>query len=130
MKINIADKWFSIFIRLRDADEYGIVTCCTCNKQKHWKDVDCGHYIKRQHQATRYDERNCHAQCKACNYMEQGAEAKHEQHIEKLYGRQIVHLLKSAKRHTCNRSQLDLQILSDQYKFKAKELAEQKGIQL
>lgn len=130
MKISLADKWFSIFIRLRDSDDNGICKCCTCGKYHSWKEMDCGHWIKRQHQATRFDERNCAAQCKACNYFEQGAEAKHELYIKNKYGEQATELLKAAKRTSFKRYKVEEKILMEMYKEKAKNLAKQKGIVL
>ena len=62
MKIDKADKWFSIYIRLRDANNEGICSCITCGKMFLWKNVDCGHYVKRQFQGTRFNEKNSHAQ--------------------------------------------------------------------
>ena len=41
----ILDKVFSGFIRLRDADDRGYVSCITCGSIHFWKDIDCGHYI-------------------------------------------------------------------------------------
>lgn len=61
------DKIFSIFIRLRDKFE-----CCTCGKKGDKTDIDCGHYIPRSHMNTRWDEENCHAQCKGCNVFKKG----------------------------------------------------------
>ena len=31
------DKWFSLFIRLRDATDEGLVQCFTCGKVSHYK---------------------------------------------------------------------------------------------
>jgi len=91
----LADKWFSYFIRLRDADEFGFVKCCTCNKRLFWKDVDCGHWIKRGHDSTRYDEKNCSAQCRfPCNRRNNGEHEAHRMFIEKKYGEETAAVLK------------------------------------
>ena len=42
-------------------------TCYTCGDIKEVKEVDNGHYQKREHKATRYHENNCRPQCKTCN---------------------------------------------------------------
>lgn len=62
-----ADRIFSLWIRLKAADYRGYVTCVTCGKVDHYKDVDAGHYASRTHMNTRFDEQNVHVQCKRCN---------------------------------------------------------------
>lgn len=63
------DRVFSLYIRLRDAMPSGFVRCISCGKIKRFEDVDCGHYYSRTHMATRFDEDNCHAECRSCNRM-------------------------------------------------------------
>ena len=77
---------FSIFIRLRDANEDGMCTCITCGRMNHWKKMDCGHGIGRQHWATRYNEKNNHAQCKPCNGFEGGKREVYKIEVDKRYG--------------------------------------------
>lgn len=129
MKTHLADKWFSIYIRLRDSED-GYCTCITCGAIKSWKEVDCGHWIKRQHMGTRFDERNCAAQCKKCNYFEQGRSAEHEQYIVKRYGYPIRDLLKSAERNCKKYSVTELELLAEHYQKKANNLANQKEIEI
>lgn len=62
-----ADTIFSQYIRLKYANERGLVKCFTCPTVKHWTMVDNGHYVKRGHLMFRLDERNCRPQCKDCN---------------------------------------------------------------
>lgn len=70
-------KAFSMFIRLRDADEHGMVTCCTCGVRKHWKEMDAGHYITRAKASTFLDEGNAHGQCSGCNRWQGGKFYEH-----------------------------------------------------
>ena len=82
----VYDRWFSIFIRLRDADDNGYVVCCTCWKIKKWnRGMDCGHYSKRN-KAHRFNPDNCHAQCKYCNKWLKGDADNHARYIDKRYG--------------------------------------------
>ena len=77
-----ADKEFSLYIRRRDADDHtGRANCCTCGKNEHWSDMDCGHWISRSVMVTRFDVRNAHAQCRECNRFKDGAKAKHYDYI-------------------------------------------------
>jgi len=130
MKTTAADKWFSIYIRLRDSDENGVVRCCTCNVVRYWKAVDCGHYIKRQHMAARFSEINCNAQCKGCNCFQQGNDAKYAEFIINKHGRQAYELLLSSKRTNHKYSQFEIDLLAKEYKEKALQLAKEKGIKL
>ena len=61
-----ADNYFSRYIRLLFSVD-GKCTCYTCGTILPIKEVDNGHYQKRAHQATRYNEDNCRPQCKICN---------------------------------------------------------------
>lgn len=65
----IADKLFSNFIRQRNADENGLVTCHICGACLHWKRAECSHFISRAKFRTRYDERNAHQSCHECNQI-------------------------------------------------------------
>ncbi len=58
---------FSKYIRLRDTNEDGYGTCCTCGKTFHYRDLGCGHFRKRRHLSVRWDEENAHIQCTPCN---------------------------------------------------------------
>jgi len=64
--IRLADTYFSRFIRLKHSIN-GFCTCYTCGTIVTIKECDNGHYMKREHKATRYHENNCRPQCKKCN---------------------------------------------------------------
>lgn len=130
MKTSKADKYFSLFIRLRDADENGLARCCTCGKLIDVKYSDCGHYIKRQHMATRFDERNCACQCKRCNAFEQGRDTEFADFIEKKYGGSVLIQLKLAGRSTKKFNKFELDQIAKYYKQAAEKLAKEKGIEL
>lgn len=61
------DKVFSQYIRLRDVMPSGFFKCISCGKIKPFSEADCGHYHSRTHMATRFEEDNCHCECKGCN---------------------------------------------------------------
>lgn len=68
--IDKADDVFSQWLRLSQADEYGYVTCYTCDSRGPWQQYQCGHYIKRDNKFLRWDTRNTRVQDKKCNeYM-------------------------------------------------------------
>lgn len=92
---NILDGWFSKFIRLRNADEYGMITCITCGRRLHWKQADNGHYVKRSHSACKYHEQNCGEQCRyPCNRRRNGEEQAHRLYIDKTYGEGTAEMLR------------------------------------
>ena len=91
------DTVFSKFIRLRDSRPVGVGFCITCGRPKEWKEADNGHYIKRQHLPTRYDEKNCNLQCKHCNAFEQGANEKYKIAIDKKWGDGTAEILEIKK---------------------------------
>ena len=67
------DKWFSLYIRLRNASKDGIVECWTCGKTAHYKKMHAGHFMSRKHHATRWNEDgNVQVQCPKCNLFGQG----------------------------------------------------------
>ena len=71
------DTIFSEYIRLRTANKNGYVTCVTCSKTDHWRNMDCGHFISRKHISTRWHEDNCQVQCKSCNVFRYGEQYKY-----------------------------------------------------
>lgn len=80
------DSVFSQFIRRNSADQGGTVRCVTCPKLMYWKDADCGHWVKRQHRAVRWDERNVGPQCQRCNHFMGGVQDEFSQHVIATHG--------------------------------------------
>lgn len=80
-----ADAVFSKYIRLKNSHQ-GYVKCYTCGIIKHWKEMDNGHFIKREFHRTRYDERNCKPQCTKCNYHNSGMQDEFAKNIIDEYG--------------------------------------------
>jgi len=89
------DAVFSKYIRLRDADQEGYCRCATCGEKTHWTKIQAGHFISRKHYATRWDERNVHAQCVACNVFKYGEQYKYSLYLgenlsKELYNKSLV----------------------------------------
>ena len=82
----IADKFFSLAIRLRDSDTGGIACCITCGTKKHYKQLQNGHFVKRSVNLLRYDEENCNAQCYSCNVMKYGEQYLYAKALDDKYG--------------------------------------------
>lgn len=125
--INKLDRVFSEFIRLRDASANGYVRCISCGKISHWKDVDCGHYVNRKHLSTRWHEKNCNAQCRACNRFDEGNMLGYTKGLVKKYGQSVLDELDVMKCHTSKLCDFEGKILIKFYKDKVKELKKQKA---
>jgi len=113
-----ADNWFSKYIRLRDKK------CYTCNTTS--TKLQCGHFVPRQYLATRYDERNNHAQCFACNMFYAGQPATYAKNLIRDFGPGIVEELES-KRYEINRY-LDFEKIASDYKAKYESLLKEKNM--
>lgn len=121
-------KAFSEFIRLRDSGPDGYVKCFTCTYRAFYKSMDCGHGIGRQHKATKFDERNNHAQCKRCNGFEGGQQAIYKEEVEKRYGQGTWDTLVLKSRQVCKRGKFEIETMEKYYKEKVKELKKIKGL--
>ena len=80
------DKWFSLYIRLREATDFGLAECFTCGKIDHYKKLQCGHFQSRRYHSTRWNEKNCQVQCVACNMFGQGEQYKFGMNLDAQYG--------------------------------------------
>ena len=128
MSLKTADSWFSKFIRIRDADSQGIVYCISCGNPVLWKKADAGHFIKRQHKARRFDEKNVNGQCRHCNYYEQGNDINYAKGLDKKYGTGIIEELELAKSNTLPLGKFELKIIADYYHQRFNELKKEKGL--
>lgn len=110
------DKAFSIFIRLRDINDDGYSSCVTCGKLMTLKTSQCGHFISRIHYATRWEEKNCAAQCVACNMFKQGKQYEFGLAIDKRYGVGTAQKLLIQSKNTFKKDRNILEILIKKYK--------------
>lgn len=108
--IKKADIAFSRWIRQRDKGR-----CFTCPYKNEWKKLQNGHFCPRQHMATRYDERNCNAQCFACNMFYGGRPDAYALNLQKKYGDGIIKELHDLARTTKQWTIPELQELIEKY---------------
>lgn len=121
-KINILDRVFSQYIRLRDSVD-GYIICCSCGKYVPWKEADAGHWINRKWMSVRWDERNVHAQCRACNRFDEGALPEYTMFMMKKYGQSTLAILLAMKRQTQKWTDFDIDILIKEYRQKIKDMS-------
>ena len=55
--------------------------------------MQCGHFNPRQYLRTRWDERNNHCQCYACNFLYNGQPSRYAQHLIEDFGLEIINEL-------------------------------------
>ena len=93
------DKWFSLYIRLKDATDEGMVQCFTSGRVYHYKSIHAGHFMSRKSLSTRWDETNVQPQSAADNLFGQGEQYKFRVDYEDLisYYKALVKNLKEEK---------------------------------
>lgn len=121
-------KVFSVYIRLRDANEQGYCVCCTSGQLIHWKDCDAGHFISRRHLATKYHEQNVHAQRRFDNRFSSGNQFQYALFIDKKYGKGTAEKLLALSRQRKSLSKFEIDELTKYYKEKIEELKTIKGL--
>jgi 5-methylcytosine-specific restriction endonuclease McrA len=116
------DRVFSRFVRMKYADNDGQVSCVTCGKQAHWKEVHAGHFVKRQHMSLRWDERNVMPQCVRCNLHMGGRQDDYAAYIVNEYGHATFADLIAKKHETKKWTRPELQELIDIYSERVRVL--------
>ena len=110
------DKWFSLYIRLREANEYGMCQCFTCGIVRHYKEgMQNGHFQSRKHLTTRWDLKNCQVQCSGCNVFKCGEQFIFGQKLDAKYGEGTAEKLYIKAKQTVKLSTNDLQMLIKYY---------------
>lgn len=75
--IHRLDSVLSAYVRKRDSE------CITCGSIH---GLQCGHFMGRNAMSTRFDERNCNAQCVVCNSNEHGDIDAYKYRIDEKWG--------------------------------------------
>lgn len=115
------DTIFSRYIRLKETKD-GWGKCCSCGKIKSYEQLDAGHFINRKWRATRWDERNVHIQCIACNRFGEGDAAGYALFMLDRFGRDTIELLQSLSRTTAKYSDFEGELMIKEYSQKVKQL--------
>lgn len=90
-------KLMSELVRRRDTDYFGNVSCFTCGKRDHWKNMHAGHF---QHGKLDFDDRNIKPQCVSCNRYNGGRLDEYSLKLAEKHGTDWVRRLKNdASRH-------------------------------
>jgi hypothetical protein len=125
------DKWFSLYIRLREATDEGLVQCFTCGKVGHYKTggMQNGHFQSRKHLATRFSEDgNCEVQCIKCNIFDSGQQYIFSLRLDEKYGEGRAQELQYLARTTLKISRVEYEEKISYYKSLVEKLLKDKGL--
>lgn len=61
------DAVYSRWLRMKYANDKGVVRCYTCSTEKHFSLMQTGHFVPRAHLFFRWDDRFTRVQCPYCN---------------------------------------------------------------
>jgi hypothetical protein len=128
--IKVLDKYFSLYIRLRDTMPNGYCRCISCGQIKPFEQMDCGHYFSRRHLSTRFDERNCHAECRACNRVDAEHLDGYRDNLIRKIGENEYNKIKILRSSTKNWLREELLAMIKHYKSEASRLSSLKGIKI
>lgn len=109
-----ADKYWSLATRYRFANPDGTAECVTCGVRKPIKELQCGHFMSRRFNNTRFSELNTAPQCVGCNMFRSGEQYKFSLFIEDYYGKGTAEQIRKDAQefHKLTREELE-EIISD-----------------
>lgn len=127
---NELDKVFSHYIKLRDANDQGTVTCFVTGEKVFWSDLNCEamHYINRGNMATRWDEINVHAGTMQTNRFDNDHLVKYNNALYSRYPSKVVDDMLRRGRSLMKWTVPELQEKIFHYTERVKELRRQKGL--
>lgn len=128
-----AQKWFNLFIRLRDTDENGFGRCISSGKPLKIpsENAQAGHFYSAGHYPIlRFNEDNVHLQGKSDNYFKSGNLNEYRKNLIAKIGIDRVEVLDGvadfSKRQNFKWDRFELIEIIEKYKTKAKELQKTK----
>jgi len=90
-------------VRLKAADENGMVSCVTCGVTRKWNDeMQGGHFFERGRLATKLMVENVHPQCAGCNCFKMkttGGVLQYRRYMVEMYGEKGVDELEVLSRN-------------------------------
>lgn len=116
--LKLAEKHFNAYIRRRDAVDDRF-TCISCRTTKHVSMMHAGHYLSAGHHSNvRFDEKNVHGQCSACNTHLHGNQIRYREHLVKKIGLEEVEFLEDISRMAHKWDRFGLIAIIETYKAK------------
>jgi hypothetical protein len=118
---NKLDGIYSQYIRYKNSVD-GYCVCVTCGVRKPIKEMQCGHYVSRSYNSTRYLEKNTHCQCLRCNVFLSGNMDEYTLFMIKKYGTRFLYKLKQLKNQIKQFTITELEEKIEYYKKLLKEI--------
>lgn len=122
------DRIFALYIRLRDVMPSGYGKCISCGRIKAFSELDCGHFFSRTHMSTRFDEDNCHAECKFCNRISSEHLIGYRDNLLHKIGQSRLDRLNVLAHSSKHWMDFELEEMIEHYKKEVKRLSADKGI--
>jgi len=123
---NTAWKWFSLYIRTRDALEttgtLERARCFTCDEIHNIQELDAGHMIPGRSNGILFDESIVKAQCIKCNRHNGGEQQMFKFKMVSIHGEGWYDLKLKARKTPCKLSDMELRLIADTYREKYKDL--------
>lgn len=113
---------FSLFIRIRDANEQGLVQCCTSGRWMPWRKAHAGHFVTRKAEATLFHEQNVHAQSPNQNRFAGGHPVQYERFLDEKYGPGTAERIRQESVKECRRRIEDYEAIEAEYRGKVAQL--------
>ena len=117
-------------VRLKASDDNGYAVCVTCDKCCHYKEMDGGHFISRNHKSVKLLEKNIHPQCKGCNGFKMKDSLtvlRYRNWMVDMYGEKVVNDLESLAYQTKKFTREELADLAVDFKEQIKYHEERIG---
>lgn len=118
------DRVISRYIRIRDMEKDGKITCYTCPRRIKWEQAHCMHYINRQHLGTRFLIDNLRSGCQHCNVNLSGNLKEYAKRLEQ-ENPGVVEFLQEQARQVISPTRQELKQLLTEYQNKLR-IVEQK----
>lgn len=121
------DLVFGQFIAFRDY--HAGWKCFVCGARISSKgNGEVGHFIRRQHMATRYNEYNCNFICFDCNRDDPEHEKKYRIELLRVHGKAIVEMLERKKVSLQKFMPFEIREMIEHYKSEVSKLKRLKGL--
>ena len=121
--VNKAATFLQKIVRLKAAVKTGgVIQCVTCGVWKDWRDMQGGHFIKRQHKKWTLVEENIHPQCPRCNQFLGGNDSAYALYMIDTYGRDFVDEMIATKTEPRKYTRVELEELIKELRQQAREL--------
>lgn len=131
---NLADQWFSRYIRLKysfkgsDGELY--CKCYTCDRIKDIKKIDNGHWVPRANLQVRFHPNNARPQCTYCNHFRHGEHDKFRANLIKEIGIEKVEQIEKLGQVTLKVSSLELRKKAKYFREECKTIQDKHQIKI